>query len=162
MKRIKKVVDERQELELLRIEHMVFWIVFWLLLASVIVQTMFMDVPFFQVLPEFAIFMVCCVGFLIGAVKKGQWDFYTRPTVKTYVLTSLIGSAVFGILFGISVYVRDPGSWDGHIWLIVLLTGAMIVFLFALIFALSALVGHMVKKKQERLADTYGKDEDDE
>jgi len=160
MKRFKKVVDERQELELLRIEHVVFWIMFWGLFISFIVQSMFMDVPFRQYLPEFVIFMVSCVGVIIGSVKKGQWDFYTRPTMKTYVLTSLIGSVAFGIIFGIAQYVRTE-FYEDKILVLVLTTVIMMAVIFAAIFALSALVGHMVKKKQERLADAYGDDEDE-
>lgn len=153
--KIRKVVDERQERELLTIEHVVFWIVFGGLLISVVVQTMFMEVPFQQVLPELVIFMVCCVGVLVGCVKKGQWDFWTQPTVKTYAVTAAIGSMVFGLIFGVSLYVRDTGNWEGHIWLLILVTVVNIMFMFGVIFALSAIFGEMVNKKRRKLADAY-------
>jgi CDP-diglyceride synthetase len=156
MKLFKKVVDERQELEILKIEHVVFWIVFWLLLVSIIVQTMFTDaVQFTQVLPELVIFMFCCVGLLAGCIRKGQWDFWTRPTIKTYVLTAVTGSVVFGVIYGVSLYVRDTGTWQDHMSQLALLTVFMIAFLFAAIFVLSVIIGSMVKKKQEKLAKKY-------
>lgn len=158
--RIKKIVDERQELELLKIEHVVYWIVFWGLFISLIIQSMFMDVPFQQYLPEFVIFMVSCVGILIGSVRKGQWDFYTRPTMKTYVITAAVGSLVFGIINGVARYLRLEFFKD-KILMLVLTTVIMMVFLFAAIFVLSVLVGNMVKKKRERLAKEYGDDEDE-
>jgi len=156
--KIKKVVDERQELELLKIEHVVFWIVFWGLFVSFIVQSMFMDVPFQQYLPEFVIFMVCCVGVIVGSVRKGQWDFYTRPTTKTYVITAAIGSAAFGLIFGVAQYLRSDYFKD-QILMLVLITVIMIVSIFIAIFALSALMGKMVKKKREKLAQEYSDDD---
>ena len=158
--RIKKVVDERQELELLKIEHVVFWIMFWGLFVSFIVQSMFMDVPFRQYLPEFVIFMVSCVGVIIGSVKKGQWDFYTRPTMKTYVITAAVGALGFGIINGVARYLRLEFFKD-KIPMLILTTVIMMVFIFAAVFVLSVLVGNMVKKKREKLARQYD-DEADE
>lgn len=51
MKRIKKIIDEREELELLRIEHICFWLLFWGLFLSIMVQSFLMNAPFVQFAP---------------------------------------------------------------------------------------------------------------
>jgi len=159
MKRMKKVVDERQEQELLKIEHIVFWIAFWALFVSYIVQAVFMDVPFQQYLPELVIFLICCVGILIGCVKKGQWGFFTRPTPKTYVISSAVGSVVFGLIYGIGMYTQYD-AWHDQIGLLILTAAILTVFMFAVMYAVSAWVGRMVKNKQKKLADQYSDDEE--
>jgi len=114
MKKMKKVVDERQELELYKIEHLCFWIVFWLLLGSIIVQSMFLNAPFSQWGFEWTIFMISCGGVIVGCYKKGQWDFYSKPTTKNYLIYSLIGAGAFAIIYAITLYMNHA-YLKGHL-----------------------------------------------
>jgi len=156
MVKIKKIVDERQELEMLKIEHVCFWIVFWGLCISIIVQSLFMEAPFKQFAAEWIVFMVACVGVLIGFVKKGQWDYYTKPTMKTYLLTSLIGSLAFSIIFAIAKYKYFN---EYILTVLVPLTMVIAIFLFILIFAVSFFIGKMVISKQDKLEKEFSDEE---
>lgn len=155
MKLFKKVVDERQELELLQTEHICFWIVFWGLCISIVVQLSFMGAPFKQVAAEFLILMAGSIGILAGCVKKGQWDFYTRPNTKTYFLTGVIGAIVFCLIFAITKYARSEYYRNDLNGLFVT-TIILSVIMFVVIFISTAVVGKLVQKKREKLDKEYG------
>jgi hypothetical protein len=158
MKKIKKIVDERQELELLKIEHICFWIVFWALCISIIVQSIILEVSFRQFAAEWIVFMIMCTGVLIGCVKKGVWDYYTEPSMKTYLFTSLAGSAVFSVLFAISKYVNNDYLKD-DISMLLLITLILFIAIFIAIFTLSAIIGKLVQRKRKLYEQQYGSDE---
>jgi hypothetical protein len=158
MKKIKKIVDERQELELLKIEHVCFWIAFWALCISIIVQSIILEVPFKQFAAEWITFMIMCVGVLIGSVKKGVWDYYTEPSMKTYLFASLSGSAVFAVLFAISKYANNDYFKDA-IGMLLLITLILFIAIFIAIFALSAIMGKLVQRKRKLYEQQYGSDE---
>ncbi len=158
MKKIKKVVDERQELELFKIEHVCFWIIFWLLLGSIIVQSMFLNAPFSQWGFEWAIFMIGCGGVMIGCYKKGQWDFYSHPTTKSYLIYSLIGSGAFAVIYAITMHLNHAYLKDN-----LLALGALTAFIFAMLFALIFVAlfvtGTLVKKRQNKLENQFSDDD---
>ena len=158
MKKFKKVVDERQELELYKIEHVCFWIVFWLLLGSIIVQSMFLNAPFSQGGIEWAVFMISCGGVMVGCYKKGQWDFYSKPTTKNYLIYSLIGSGAFSVIYTITMYMNHDYFKDN-----LLALGTMTAFIFAMLFALIFVAlfvsGTLVKKRQKKLEEQFSDDD---
>ena len=158
MKKFKKVVDERQELELYKIEHVRFWIVFWLLLGSIIVQSMFLNAPFSQWGFEWAVFMISCGGVMVGCYKKGQWDFYSKPTTKNYLIYSLIGSGAFAVIYTITMYMNHDYFKDN-----LLALGTMTAFIFAMLFALIFVAlfvsGTLVKKRQKKLEEQFSDDD---
>ena len=158
MKKFKKVVDERQELELYKIEHVCFWIVFWLLLGSIIVQSMFLNAPFSQWGFEWAVFMISCGGVMVGCYKKGQWDFYSKPTTKNYLIYSLIGSGAFAVIYTITMYMKHDYFKDN-----LLALGTMTAFIFAMLFALIFVAlfvsGTLVKKRQKKLEEQFSDDD---
>ena len=160
MKKFKKVVDERQELELYKIEHVCFWILFWLLLGSIIVQSMILNAPFSQWGFEWSIFMVGCIGVIVGCYKKGQWDFYSKPTTKNYLIYSLIGSAAFAIIYAITMYINNPYFKD-NLLALGALTAFIFVLLFTLIFAALFITGTLVKKRQKKLEDEFTDDDNE-
>lgn len=152
MKLFKKIVDERQEFELLQIEHICFWIVFWGLCMSIVVQLSFMGAPFKQVAAEFLILMAGSIGVLVGCVKKGQWDFYTIPNTKTYFLTGVIGAIAFCLIFVIAEYARSEYNLNE----LFVTTIIQFVIMFVAIFISTAVVGKLVQKKREKLDKEYG------
>jgi uncharacterized membrane protein len=160
MKKFKKVVDERQELELYKIEHVCFWLLFWLLLGSIIIQSMILNAPFSQWGFEWGIFMVGCIGVIVGCCKKGQWDFYSKPTTKNYLLYSLIGSGAFALIYAITMYLNNP-YFKGNLLALGALTVFIFAMLFALIFAALFITGSLVKKRQKQLEDEFRDDDQD-
>ncbi|WKY48283.1 hypothetical protein Q5O24_02825 [Eubacteriaceae bacterium ES3] len=160
MKKFKKVIDERQEMELYKIEHLFFWVLYWLLLGSIIVQATFMGSPFKEWAFEWFIFMIGSVGMAIGSYKKGQWDYYTKPTIKTYLLYSLAGSGIFSVIFSIAAYLNND-YLKTNLSALLIFTFFLFAFLFILIFALLALTGHLTKKRQTKLAQEFDEEGDD-
>ena len=78
----KKVVDEREQMEMFRIEHYMYWFTFWALLISILVQLIFMDALFRQVAGEWTVFLLMAAGLLIGELAGGHFDYNTRPGWK--------------------------------------------------------------------------------
>lgn len=157
MKKFKKIVDERQEMELYKIEHVCFWLVFWLLLGSIIIQSMFLNAPFTQWAFEWAVFMICCVGVIIGCYKKGQWDYYSKPTTKNYLIYSLIGSGAFAVIYAITMFMNNDYLKD-YLLGLGLLTAFIFALMFALIFVALFITGTLVKKRQKKLEAEFSDD----
>jgi membrane protein DedA with SNARE-associated domain len=160
MKKFKKVIDERQEMELYKIEHLAFWVVYWLLLGAIIIQATFMGAPFIEWAFEWFIFMIASVATLIGCYKKGQWDYYTKPTVKTYLFYSLAGSAIFTVVYTIASYFNND-YLKNDLLALFMIALVLFVFLFMIIFALLAAFGLMTKKRQAKLAQEFDEESDD-
>lgn len=155
MKKIKKVIDERQELELLKIEHVGFWIMFWGLCISIVVQAMFMKSSFREFGAEFIIFMISCIIFLIGCIKKGQWDYYTKPCMKTYLMTSIIGAASFSIIFAISNYLKYKTKGLFLVSVTLIFAGCI----FALIFIVMVITGKLIINQRKKLEQEFSDEE---
>ena len=57
LKWFEKKVDERQEMDLLKVEHFGFWMMYWMLLAALIIQGIFMEDGVKRAAGEWIIFM---------------------------------------------------------------------------------------------------------
>ncbi len=86
MRLFKKVVDEREEMEMMRVEHVMFWLVFWALLISIFVQLLGMKATFRQVSGEWTVFMLMAVGTTNGEGRGGPFVYTTPPGWKTFPL----------------------------------------------------------------------------
>ena len=89
----KKVVDEREQMEMFRVEHYMYWLAFWALLAGIFYQVIFMDASFGQVAGEWTVFMLMAVGLVIGDLAGGHFDYNGRPGWKYYLVSSLTAAA---------------------------------------------------------------------
>ena len=72
-----KAVDEREQMEMFRIEHYMYWFTFWALLISIFVQLIFLDASFRQVAGEWAVFLLTAAGLMIGELAGGHFDYNT-------------------------------------------------------------------------------------
>lgn len=160
MRLIKKTVDEREELELLKIEHICFWFLFWGLFISIMVQS-FMNAPFTQFAPEWILFMLSCLGMGIGLLRKGLWDYYTTPSLKTYFVTSLITTFVVGIIFGISKYksydVFREDIFGMLLPTVLIFSGSVFVLVFGVVFV----VGQLTLRRRKRLEEKYNDEKEE-
>jgi hypothetical protein len=159
MKKLKKVIDERQELEQLRIEHVLFWIVFWLLFVSIIVQLWFLRAPIAQVAAEWIVFMFCCISSAVASMRKGHWDNYSVPGPKSSLVYALIGSFVFSALFLLSRLVTE-NAMRGYPLVLAGITLILFVSLFALIFVVLLLSAGAVKKRRAKLEKEFSDEEE--
>jgi hypothetical protein len=151
MKRIfTKQIDERQEKELLQIGNIGFYLVYFALLVSICVQSVG-RVPLAQIAAELIIFFASSIFVVVACIVKGQWDFCTGPTWKTYIiasaLTALVGSGILAFAYDWS----DPAKTWSHIMYL----GIIAFCTFAICFALLVLAGELVKRRRKRLEERF-------
>ena len=103
MKRISQL-DEMQEQELLKIEHNGCWLAFWMLLAAIIVQTLFFNADLRMLAGEWIIFMILAFYLAIACVRKGIWDRTFEMNTKTNLIISLIAGLALGIIWSVKIY----------------------------------------------------------
>ena len=90
-------LDEMQNQKLLKLEEYGFWIVFWALLASIIVQ-LIAGAGIKEVIGEIIIFLIGSVYLAITTLKNGLWTRSSVPSRKGNALVSVIPAAVIGAL----------------------------------------------------------------
>ena len=66
-----KKVDERQERDIMEVEHIGFWAMYYMLLAAIIIQAFFVEGGEKHLVGEFVVFMVTSVIVLAGWMRKG-------------------------------------------------------------------------------------------
>lgn len=148
---MKKIVDERQELELLKIERTGFWILYIALAVDIISKILLLNVSPKQLIGENIAFMAGSITIIIGCAKRGLWDRYSRPGFKSYLIYSLAGSVIFTAFIGAVLLMRDvPHA----------ITAAVIfgVSIFVILFVVLALMGVYTKKRNNKLDKEYGDD----
>lgn len=146
MKHLKNNLDERQELELLRIEHYGMWFVFWALFAAVLIQVV-LGADFAQVGAEFIILMVLCIFTVCSCARHGIWDRYLKPNRTQNVVLSIIAGVCVGIFQGVMLW-RNVGFAYPLAWLIVPFAALLT---FAITFALMSAAARWTKKRQAQL-----------
>ena len=147
MKRMKNNLDERQEQELLHIEHIGVWFCFWALLAALVIQSL-MGAPWSQIAGEWMIFMVLALGMAVACIRRGIWDRYLKSDLKTNVVASAVGGLAIAV-FVFGMILRNTG---GEFWgvSIVLAVGTGL-FTFALCLVALTVSARLTKKRQQNL-----------
>ena len=77
----KSVLDEREMLEMYRVEHFGLWLMYGLLCAAILVQ-MLMGSELSQMAGELAVILISSVAMVIANVRRGIWDTNSRPSVR--------------------------------------------------------------------------------
>ena len=99
-------LDERQEMELSKIERNGFWFMFWGLFAVMSVEMILEPKDLKVFAGEWLLFMIVAVCFGIQCIRKGIWDRRLKPTLKTNFISSLI-AGLFVVIFMLALqYVR--------------------------------------------------------
>lgn len=158
-KLFEKKVDERQELELMKVERAGFWIMYWMLLAVIIVEGIIMEDGAKLAAGEWLVFMTGCVVIIVGCARKGVWTYQSKkvPGVKSWLAYSLV-VAVVGMILGLIIGLKwQNGNVPGVIFCMV----AYAVFTFALAFVAFAVIGSITKKRESKL-EAVDYDEDEE
>ena len=88
-------LDEMQKQTLLKIESRGFWVLWVLLLAALIIESLLGFAPR-EMAAEFFIFMLGCAYSLISDLRAGIWDRRFKPNTKTNAAVSVVGGvAIF-------------------------------------------------------------------
>ncbi len=151
MKRVNKTnLDERQELILLKIEHNAFWLAFWALFASILIQMIRLirlDGSTEAIAGEFLVFSLMAAYMTLSSIRHGIWDRHLKPDLKTNLFVSLIAGLFIVVVQLIQSQLRYPGAFLRSISAS-LITGfitCLISFLALTIFA------SIMKRKQQKL-----------
>lgn len=159
IKWFEKKVDERQEMDLLKVEHYGFWFMYWMLFVASIVQGLFMKDGGKLAIGELIVFMSTSVFVLIGFMRKGVWSYQSRkvPGVKSYLKYSLIVMIVAGLPFGILFGFRNHQDYLPGILSCV---AFYMVLMFGVSFISYLIVGSITKKREKTLAEKALSEED--
>lgn len=88
-------LDEMQKQTLLKIESRGFWVLWVLLLAALIIESLLGFAPR-EMAAEFFIFMLGCAYSVLSDLRAGIWDRHLKANTKTNVVVSVAGGvAVF-------------------------------------------------------------------
>lgn len=158
-KLFEKKVDERQEMDLLRVEHYGFWFMYWMLLAEIIIQGVVLDGGE-KILGEGIVFMATCVFVVIGWIRKGVWSYQTKkvPGVKYYLLYSLIAAVVSGIFGMLMGSKENPGDMSA-----IMFRGFMVaVNALWITFFVFLIAGGIAKGREKKLEMDAIEDEENE
>ena len=93
-------LDEMQKQTLLKIESRGFWVLWVLLLAALIIESL-LGFTLREMAAEFFIFMLGCAYALISDLRAGIWDRHLKANTKTNAAVSVVGSAavfVWGLI----------------------------------------------------------------
>lgn len=93
-------LDEMQKQTLLKIESRGFGVLWVLLLAALIIESLLGFTPR-EMAAEWFIFMLGCAYALISDLRAGIWDRHLKPNTKTNAAVSVVGGAavfVWGLI----------------------------------------------------------------
>ena len=136
LKKKKPVLDEREMMEMYRIEHHGFWLLYGLLCAAVVVQLL-AGCAAGQMAGELAALIVVSVVMIIANARQGIWEADARPSAMGNAKTALLAALAVSVLVG--AMKRSAR--------LALTSGAA---MFALCFALLELMMALVRRRQSR------------
>ena len=157
-KLFEKKVDERQEMDLLQIEHYGFWLMFWMLLVEIVIQGVVLDGGD-KIVGEWIVFMATCVFVVIGWIRKGVWSYQAKkiPGIKSYLMYSLVSAVVCGMLGVLMGLKKNPGDLSA------IASRGVITAINALwITFFTVLIAGEIAKGRERKLETEAIEEDEE
>ena len=92
--RKKTVLDEREMMEMYRIEHFGLWLMYGLLCAAILAQLL-LGAGLSQMAGEMAVLAVTSVAMIFANARHGIWDQSSRPSMR--------GNAVYSLVSGVLV-----------------------------------------------------------
>ena len=99
LKRKPSVLDEREMLELYRVEHFGLWLMYALLCAAILIQLL-LGAALSQMAGELAVVIIASAALVVLNVRHGIWDTNSRPSVRDNAAYSLgAGLCVAAVLW---------------------------------------------------------------
>ncbi|MGN0773932.1 MAG: DUF6773 family protein [Candidatus Ventricola sp.] len=92
--RKKTVLDEREMMEMYRIEHFGLWLMYGLLCAAILVQLL-LGAQMAQLAGEIAVVIITSVAMIFSNARHGIWDQSSRPSMR--------GNAAYSLASGVLV-----------------------------------------------------------
>ena len=136
-------LDEMQKQTLLKIESCGFWVLWVLLLAALIIESL-LGFTLREMAAEWFIFMGGCVYSVVCDLRAGIWDRRFKPNTKTNAVVSVAGGAVI-LVWGLIKFAEFGAG------IAVLLAAIMGVCTWVLCFATLQLTMKAYKKRHAEL-----------
>lgn len=159
-----KKVDERQEMDLLRVEHYSFWLMFWLLAIEIVVQGIILDGGD-KILGEWIVFIVTAVFSVAGFTRKGVWSYQAKkvPGVKSYFLYSIVAGVAGGAISFLGMFKRSHGNLQAVMAATIGTATGIFVISFIGFSVLGTITRHRERKLElEAMEEDTDEDEEDE
>lgn len=159
-----KKVDERQEMDLLRVEHYSFWLMFWLLAIEIVVQGIILDEGD-KILGEWIVFIVTAVFSVAGFIRKGVWSYQAKkvPGVKSYFLYSIVAGVAGGAISFLGMIKRSPGNLQAVMAATIGTATGIFVISFIGFSVLGTITRHRERELElEAMEEDTDEDEEDE
>lgn len=100
-------LDEMQEQKLCKLESRGFWLLWWGLLAAIIVQSVVGETAQ-PPIGEWVLFMLASLYMLVECIRNGIWDRHVKPNL----CANILGSTVAGIAVFVWIYLKGR-YWPG-------------------------------------------------
>ena len=151
----KNMLDEMQDNKLLKIEEFGFWLMFWILVAAILLQAL-MGTTLKELAGEIAALLAASVYIAFSSLKNGLWTRKYAPTLKANVVASAIASSIFGVINAIRAFgvLKKPIEFRATIQIVVMCVGVYI-----LCFALLEVFRLIYEKRRIKLDDIEDENE---
>lgn len=150
MKNFRKIVDERQEKEMMQIERSGFWIMLFILAGSILVQLIAFDINLLHIAGESVAIIIGCMWIMIGFIRRGLWDYFSKPGTKSYVIYSVTAAFLIGSVLSLP-YLRS----DISLWSFMQMFAVRFLGFSVLGFLVLSLYGIVVKTRMKKLQEEY-------
>ena len=159
MKNKKRIVDERQEREMYKAEHYAFYVMFFLVVGEIIVESYILNMEFKEIIGELIILFAGGTTMIVNCIKGGNWDYYSRPTLKNYLKYSILTAFIFSVIFTIGKIVQYESVRSNILGMALPMGFIMFATLFVLCFGALSLTGEITKRRKKKLEEEFTDDD---
>lgn len=146
-----KKIDERQQQEFYKCEHIAFRVMFSISVIVIIIQLIFIKASFLQVFGETVVLLCGGISIIVACLKSGLWSYNSNePSVKSNLIYSIICSLIATLLFIIIVYFRAGSKVIPPITIISFGGG-----IFISGFIILTLLSHISNSRKRKLENKY-------
>ncbi len=149
MKKMQNNLDERQEQELLKIEHNGCWFAFWGLLAAIFIEQFIFGVEWKYIVGEWIVFMILAIYMAAACLRHGIWDRHLKANTKTNLIASLLAGFLGGGVFLAIILRNYPGKPVGAICAAAASFAIIFLICFAVLQAMKASYNRKIAKMEE-------------
>jgi len=148
-------LDEMQEQKLFQLEEYGFWIIFWALLAAIIIQ-LILGGTLKEVLGEIIALLLGSIFVLAAALKNGLWAKTSAPSQKGNAIISIVPAVLIGVIHVLKIIHNNRSNAKN-----LLITAAVMVAVYAACLGVLELFRAIYSKRRAKLDTVHdeGKEE---
>ena len=150
----KNILDEMQDQKMLKLEEYGFWILFWALIAAILVQLL-MGGTLRQIAGEAIVLLIGSVFYVFSSLRNGLWTRNVMPSRKGNLSAAIIAALLVGVLNVVKL-LKKPEVVTNDILAAVAFTAAA----FAGCFIVLELFRFVYRNRREKLDDVDEKTEE--